>query len=223
MNGFPSLARHIVTGLMLLGLCIMFAASFSSLVNKGKVEVSGKRVAQAAGGEKNGRSANATGDPVDNPGLTGRQADDIAKLMQRALQNPEDPAPYIALGEQFMVLEDWRRAEAFLIKAVAIRPEDATPRRMMAVCQFKQNRPEDAAKTFEELLAIRDDALALYDLATIYKYYLNNNERAVVLLNRALGIQDAEKELLDQIRGELAQSVPQTLDAEKKTDKHNQP
>ena len=137
--------------------------------------------------------------------LTKRQADDLTALMRRLQANPNDADTLIELGAAFLTAKEWARAEAFLHRAVLSRPGDVRPRYMLGVCLYQQGKMEETRQTYEDLLAIREDPPALYNLALLYKYRLNDSARAARLLRKIVDSPEADADTLERAKKELAE------------------
>jgi pentatricopeptide repeat protein len=77
---------------------------------------------------------------------------------------------------------------------------------LLGVCLFKQNKLHEAARVFEDMIRAREDPVALYNLAILYRHHLNLPEKAGELLRRALKSPDADMDLLLRLREELSAS-----------------
>jgi Flp pilus assembly protein TadD len=131
-------------------------------------------------------------------------SDAVIVFMRKLQANPDDAGALMGLGEEFMAAGDWSQAENFLERAARSRPADKRLRYLLGVCFFKQNKPLEAARIFEELIRLQEDPVALYNLAILYKHHLNLPEKADDLLRRALRSPDADTDLLLRLREELA-------------------
>lgn len=105
------------------------------------------------------------------------QVDELMEQMAKLRESPNDADALRKTGEIFVAAKDWKRAEVFLGRAVLSRPGDTRPRYLLGVCFYQQNKFDEAAKTFEELLVIREDPSAMYNLAVIYKYHMGQKSR----------------------------------------------
>jgi uncharacterized protein HemY len=145
------------------------------------------------------------GSPDGGLALTERQADDLTALMRRLQANPNDADTLIELGDAFLTAGEWARAAAFLHRAVLSRPGDVRPRYMLGICLYRQEKIEEARRTYEDLLAIREDPPALYNLALLYKYHLDDDDEAARLLRKIVDSPDADADTLERAKKELAE------------------
>lgn len=201
-------APSFVPLLILLGLLSMFAASFLSLVNFESNAPAGHSAAPplADAPPEQGMSGLPDADPALS--LTEQQADAMTGLMRRLQSNPTDADALTEIGEIFVMTQDWNRAEVFLTRAVLSRPGDIRPRYMLGVAQYRQERMDEAAKTFEELLAVKEDPAAMFNLAVICKYHLNRQDRAVELLRKVAASPEADADTVQKAKTELAGAGP---------------
>jgi cytochrome c-type biogenesis protein CcmH/NrfG len=142
-------------------------------------------------------------DAAPVPDLMPEQADEMAALMRTLRDNPNDADNLYRIAEIFVRAGDQARAEIFLNRAVLSRPADARARFMLGNVLFKQNKMREAAAVYEELLKISKDAEAMYNLALLRKYHLNDKAGAETLLRGLLQLSDAPPEILEKARKEL--------------------
>lgn len=189
--------------LILLCLLAMFAASFQSLMLKptGNNAAHGNAGAAAVATATEGiGTLPEGGSSLD---LTEKQADELTVLMKKLQTNPNDADALMEIGDTFLMAGDWQRADVFLTRAVLSRPGDIRPRYMLGISQYQQKKMDDAAGTFEELLTIKEDPAALYNLAIIYKYHLNNRSRASELLQKILDSSEADVDTVEKSKKEM--------------------
>lgn len=191
--------------LILLGFLAMFTASFQSFMN---------RPDSVKPGSPNARTPMDTGRPMpgaiadlpdggSNLALTEQQADDLTNLMRRLQTDPKDADALMEIGDAFLMAKDWGRAEVFLKRAVLSRPSDIRPRYMLGICLYKQQKMKEAAATFEELLEIKSDPAAQYNLAIIYKYHLHREDAADALFRQITTLPDADMDTVNRAEREL--------------------
>jgi Flp pilus assembly protein TadD len=136
--------------------------------------------------------------------LTEKEAEDLTALMRRLQANPTDPDVLAGLGGTFLMAGEWARAEVFLNRAVLSRPADIQPRYMLGICLFQQGKFQEAQRAYEDLLAIREDPPAMYNLALLYKYHLDNSARAKQLLQKIVDSPATDADTLEKAKKELA-------------------
>jgi Flp pilus assembly protein TadD len=123
--------------------------------------------------------------------------------MDKLRANPGDAGILIQVGEEYMAAGDWERAAPFLRQAAQGGTPDARALSLLGICLFRQGRPEEAAESFEQALRLREDPIALYNLAILHRYHLNRPEPAEGLLRRALQSPESDADLLERVRREL--------------------
>jgi cytochrome c-type biogenesis protein CcmH/NrfG len=179
--------------LVLLGLLGMFAASLLSFVDFRKLVTPELAEAPTAPAPRED----------SQPQMSREQTDSMSALMRRLQSNPNDADALLEISEIFVQIEDWPRAEAFLTRLILSRPADARPRHLLAILQYRQQRMAEAAKTFKELLDIKEDPAAMYNLAVIYKYHLDKRDLATELLEKILASPDADADTRQKAQKEL--------------------
>jgi Flp pilus assembly protein TadD len=205
MNRTEAGVPHFLFLLVFLSLLAMFAASFRAVM-----ENSASRIPERDSAIMDSSKVLATPPGIaDLPdggadlALTEKQADDLTGLMRKLQADPNDAETLIAIGDTFLMTREWPRAEVFLHRAILSRPGDVRPRYMLGVCLYQQGKIQEARLAYEELLTIREDPPALYNLALIYKYHLNDTDKARSLLEKVIGSPDADMDTLDRAKKEL--------------------
>lgn len=191
--------------LLLLGLLAMFTASFRAVVETTVSPVPQRNAAAVNAGEVSPTPAGIAALPDGGPelALTEKQADDLTELMRALQANPEDADALMKIGDTFLMAKEWQRAEVFLNRAVLSRPADVRPRYMLGICLYQQGKIDEARQAYTELLDIREDPPALYNLALIYKYHLNNPDKAGELLQKLLNSPETDVDTLEKAKKEL--------------------
>lgn len=144
--------------------------------------------ASTAEQDKNEAAAPAQADsaaPKADP-LSEQQTNAISGMMQKLQQNPNDADALQEIGKTFLEAKEWDRAEVFLQRSLLSRPADIDTRYLLARCQYGQNKMAEAAASFEEILSMQEEAPAMFNLAVIYKYHLNQPEKATELFTKLL-------------------------------------
>ena len=131
------------------------------------------------------------------------QVDELMGLMAKLRESPNDADALRKTGEIFVAARDWKRAEVFLGRAVLSRPGDTRPRYLLGVCLYQQNKFDEASKAFEELLVIKEDPSAMYNLAIIYKYHMGKKAEAEALLRKIVASPEADADTVGKARAEL--------------------
>lgn len=210
-TAFPLLSARIVAAFLCLSLAAMFTASFRatfsglSLVEeipmRGMPEGQGSMPPEGPSAPRDAAAVDA-GSGMGFA-LSDKQSSAVSELMAKLRANPNDAATLMEIGDVFMTVEDWSRAQVFLKRAMISAPSDIRPRFMNAVCQFRMGAPKDAAETFESLLEIKKDPQAMYNLGLLYKYHLQQPDKAKALFAGIAASPDADEELIAKARKEM--------------------
>lgn len=132
-----------------------------------------------------------------------QQASDLTELMGKLKDSPNDADVLRQIGEIFISAQEWGRAEFFLGRAVLSRPGDIRPLYLLGVVQYQQDKIEAAAKSFEELLQIREVPAVMYNLAIIYKYHAGKKAEAAALLRKIIASPEADADTVSKAKAEL--------------------
>lgn len=158
----PLTGRRLVILVAAAGLTVIFATSFWYRMEHPSLRVEMRSERQAPPGMGQGQDM-------------GRIQDLMAKLQS----DPNDLPTTLELAEAFLSMRAYDRAEAFLNRARAIKPDEPAILRGMGMIHFERKEYDLAAKDFETLLAREaDDAVTRYNLGIVLKYYLNRPDEA---------------------------------------------
>ncbi len=128
----------------------------------------------------------------------------IAALMQEVERDPENVHALTELAGFFMRNQEWDRAWAFWKRILTIEPENRLALNQAGFAMFRMGNISEAADIFKRLLEIDPDNYhGHFNLAVIYKYYLDEQERAEDHLEKILEINPDNPELLERVRREL--------------------
>ncbi|RQD78844.1 tetratricopeptide repeat protein [Desulfonatronospira sp. MSAO_Bac3] len=155
---------------------------------------------------------------IDSPSLVEetqtRQADQqmmarIAGLMQEVEQNPENVEAITELAGFFMQNQDWDKALSFWRRALSVDPDNQLALNQAGFTLFQMQQHEEAREKFERLLELNpENHQGHFNLAIIYKYYLDEQEKAREHLEKILEIDPDHPELLERVRQELETPAP---------------
>lgn len=140
------------------------------------------------------------------PGATGMDEatqQGIMTLMQKIQKNPTDIEALVGLTEHFMHTQDWQRAETFALRAVVAAPNETQPLYMLGIIQHNQNRHAEAAASLEKVVAAKDDASVRYSLGILYAYYLDQPDKGIEQLQKALTIPSIPADLKKAVEEEV--------------------
>ena len=110
----------------------------------------------------------------------------VMALMQKLQKNPTDLEALVGLTEHFMHTQDWQRAETFALRAVVAAPNETQPLYMLGIIQHSQNRNPEAAASLEKVVAAKEDPSVRYSLGILYAYYLEQPDKGLEQLQKAL-------------------------------------
>ncbi len=187
-----------ILAILLAGMCAMFGTVLIYRIDHGSLT------------EEIGRPQAKRDAPADSPepnmgfALSEQQTDDLGKLMAKLQAEPKNPALLMEIGGLFMEAKEWDRARFFLSRAVVAAPADTRPRYMLGISLFRLGNAPEAAKVFEDMLELKDEPAARFNLAVLYKYHLNRPEDAKKQLEIVASSPDADADLAAQARAELA-------------------
>lgn len=159
--------------LVLLGSTLSYFAENPSLVSHNTV------------GSAAPSASPANGTPSAE-GMNEATQQHIMALMQKLQQNPTDLEALIGLAEHFMGMQEWQKAETFALRAVVAAPNETQPLYMLGIIQHSQNRNAEAAASLEKVVAAREDPSVRYSLGILYAYYLEQPDKGLEQLQKAL-------------------------------------
>jgi len=185
----PNAAGRMVLGFVAFGLLVIFVGSFLSRMERPSLEV---RRAQSGAMSKD--MAAAMNGPMK----------EVLALMQKLQEHPDDPGLQLEMAERFMAMGSFDRAKAFLDKVVKVRPEDPDVQNALGVTLYNLKDIEGAKAAFEGMLA-RDpeDYRARYNLGLLYKYALNQPDKAAEALRAVADNPKTDPKTRETARKEL--------------------
>ena len=170
--------------LVLLGSTLSYFAENPSLVSHNTV------------GSAAPSASPANGTPSAE-GMNEATQQHIMALMQKLQQNPTDLEALIGLAEHFMGMQEWQKAETFALRAVVAAPNETQPLYMLGIIQHSQNR------NAEKVVAAKDEPSVRYSLGILYAYYLNQPDKGLEHLQKALANPAAPDDLKKAIADEI--------------------
>lgn len=156
--------RRIAAVLVGIGLLAIFASSFAYRLSNPSLQ-------------KVRRQAPAQG---QMPGaMQGGDMSAIGELMRQMQENPDDADLLIKLGEQFMKMEAWDRAEMFLSRAVAADPANTHAMHVLGASLFQQEKFGEAEEIYLAITELEpQNPHPRFNLGMLYKHYLNRPDDA---------------------------------------------
>lgn len=195
----PGKSRRSILLLLAAGLVLMLASTLSYLAsNPSLIAHTGAGVAPAP------ESAPASQQAPSSAGMDEATQQGIMALMQKLQQNPTDLEALTGLAEHFMHTQDWQKAETFALRAVVAAPNETRPLYMLGIIQHNQNRHAEAAASLEKVVAAKEDASVRYSLGILYAYYLDQPDKGIAHLEKALGDPSAPDDLKKALTEEIA-------------------
>ncbi|MFW5730104.1 MAG: tetratricopeptide repeat protein [Desulfonatronovibrionaceae bacterium] len=132
----------------------------------------------------------------------------LTELMTEVERNPDNVQALTELAHIFMLMEAWERSLNFWERVLALEPEDPMALNQAGFCLFQLERHEEAVTYFEKLLDIDPENYhSHFNLGIIFKYYLNDQDRAEKHFQAVLDISPDDPAFLDRVRQEL-QAAP---------------
>lgn len=181
----PDQGRKIVVAVLGFGLLILFIGSFIYRLQNPSLTIQAKQSESC-------------------PAM-----DNIAELMARLDSQPDHLPTLMALGDQFMRVESWGRAEIFWKLALAVDPLQDRALNGLGVTYYNQDQFAESAEQFQQIVAMQpDNHRAHFNLGTLYKHYLDDAGKARLHFERVLELNPADAELIARIQGELSDSTP---------------
>lgn len=152
---------------------------------------------------------------VQNPGITvePRSAPsteeqammaEVSTLMAEVERNPENIEALTELAHVFMLMQAWERSFSFWKRVLALEPENKLALNQAGFTLFQQERYAEAAGFFEELLKLdAENHRSLFNLGIIYKYYLDDQDKAQAYFEKILDLGSEDQQLLERVQREL--------------------
>lgn len=184
----PNAAGRMVLAFVAFGLLVMFVGSFLYRLERPSLEVRRNQSAMPQGMEQ------AMNGPMK----------EVMALMQKLKEHPDDPGLQLEMAEKFMAMGAFDRAKTFLDKVVKLRPEDPDVQNALGVTLYNLKDMEGAKAAFEGMLA-RDpeDYRARYNLGLLYKYALNEPDKAAEALRAVADNPKTDPKTRETARREL--------------------
>ncbi len=153
-------------------------------------------------GQNAGQSA-AQGMPQGMGKLSPEDGARMGEFMARLQANPHDANLLLEIAQVFMRAQEWPQADNFLRRAAVAAPTDARPLHFLGVSQAARQQYAEAAASFEQALALDPNPSTQYNLAILYRYYLNQPAKAKALLEAAAASPAAPESLKAKAKQEL--------------------
>lgn len=174
--------RKTVLVLMVLGLGAIFISSFVYRAKNPSLTI------------QNAPRGGMSGDPMNG----------IMELMTRMQENPNDVGVLVTLGEQFMRIQSWDKAQALLQRALVVEPSNIGIIQRLGMCLINLGKYADAAGYYEMILGLDGkNAQAHYNLGILYKRFLEDKDKAVKHFQAVLDQEGVPPDLREMARTEI--------------------
>ncbi len=178
--------NKLILALMALGLIVMFGASLIQRINNPELTVQAR-------GSSSGASAEQS---MPMP-------PEMGALMQKAKENPRDIPTLIELAEFLIQGKEWQAAETFAHRILEIAPDNAQAHYLHGIILYNTGSHDEAAKAFESVIAIQDDASARYSLGILQIYHFKDIAKGLEQFEKALLVPNTSQELKDVVQAEI--------------------
>lgn len=193
--------RQALLGLVGLGLALTLFSSYAYRMENPSLTVQNKK----HGGEQGGQGGMGQGGAMGGMGSMGQ----VRELMAKVEQDPNDVHSLVDLADIFMTMGAVDRASKYLDQAQALQPGDMEIMQRRGLAQFQLERHEEAAKTFEAVLAKEpNNALAHFNLGIVNRYFLKNEAAAAEHFAKAAALPTDDAELAAKAKEEAAKQGP---------------
>ncbi|MFO7716995.1 MAG: tetratricopeptide repeat protein [Thermodesulfobacteriota bacterium] len=131
---------------------------------------------------------------------------DVSALMEQLRENPEDVNILSRLAISFSQMEAWERAASFWQRVLDQEPNNMRALQGMAMASFRMQDFETAVTYLQKALEQEPDSFRThYNLAIVYKHFLEKPEKARSHFETVANSEEAPTELQEQARAELEQ------------------
>lgn len=210
-HGAASPRRRPVIALVGLALVLIFLVSFIYRTQNQGLQVQRRTQQQAPQSAQQG----AGGQNGMPEGMQQAMMSEIGKLMGKLQENPNDINLLLRLSEHFMTIQEWENAEAFLSRAMVAEPANQEVLYKLGIVNFEQQRIEDAAGYFEQILALDPQhGPAKLNLGILYKHYLDKPDQARQYFQAVLNMEDVPQNMKEAAQQELQRNQETTQTGE---------
>jgi tetratricopeptide (TPR) repeat protein len=187
-NAFPQVARRRSTLFLLACLgAMLFAAVVYRVENPTIVQHEERREMPGGG------SMEKMGD-----------MDGLSAMMKKLQDNPDDIEAMRSLGMSFMEMQAWDKALSFWDMVLERHADDVMALNQKGFCLFELEQYAEAAALFDRMLAIeKENFHAHYNLGIIYKYYLEQPDKAGAHFQAVIDASPDDPALVSNARREL--------------------
>ncbi len=129
---------------------------------------------------------------------------DVSKLMAEVERNPENVEALTELAHIFMLMQAWERSYTFWKRVLVFEPENKLALNQAGFTLFQQERYSEAAEFFKALLQLDEQSYrSLFNLGIIFKYYLDDQDKAEAYFQKILEFGPEDPQLIERVMREL--------------------
>lgn len=172
-------ARRLVVAIVALGLAAMLVSSLAYRMGNHPLT---RHIASPSA-----PSAEAMRDSVPQEAPDPQNAA-IMELMQKMQQNPHDVDTMLEIATLFASQGNAESAKSMLERAALNAPSDPRPPYLLGVQLAQAGQWDEAARSMERSLSLKDDASTRYSLGVIFRYHLQQEEKARKQFEKAAAI-----------------------------------
>lgn len=172
-------ARRLVIAIVALGLAAMFASSLA--YRMGDHPLTRHIAVSPAPSAGDMRDARAPESP--DP-----QAAAVMELMQKMQQDPNNVDTMLEIATLFASQGNAESAKSMLERAALSAPSDPRPPYLLGVQLAQAGQWDEAARSLERSLGLKDDASTRYSLGVLFRYHLQQEEKAREQFEKAAAI-----------------------------------
>ncbi len=184
-----TIQRNVVLAGLALGLIVMLAVAMTQRISNPNLVVQGR------GGGMQQQSMDAESGMPMSP--------EIGGLMQALQENPNDIPTLIHLTEHLIESGELTAAENFIHRALELDAKNAQLHYLHGIVLYNTEKHDEAAKAFEQVVAIQENASARYSLGILQVYHFNDLEKGLAEFEKGLNDPSAPDELKQIIKAEI--------------------
>lgn len=173
-------ARRLVIAIVALGLAAMFASSLAYRMGDHPLT---RHIASSSA-----PSSEAMRDSVPPQEAPDPQNAAIMALMQKMQQDPHNVDTMLEISSLFAAQGNTESAKSMLERAALTAPSDPRPPYLLGVQLAQAGQWDEAARSLERSLSLKDDASTRYSLGVIFRYHLQQEEKAREQFEKAASI-----------------------------------
>ena len=129
---------------------------------------------------------------------------DVSKLMAEVERNPENVEALTELAHIFMLMQAWERSYTFWKRVLVFEPENKLALNQAGFTLFQQERYSEAAEFFKARLQLEEQNYrSLFNLGIIFKYYLDDQDKAEAYFQKILEFGPEDPQLIERVMREL--------------------